>query len=360
MVNRYQPPPYNPGPRIPLNTDDEKRDFAGLMMPKTVVSLAIWIFMFGLGVAVAGLLLFIVYQGQVNALEGRIIDSQEELEKRLTEKFEKGQVDSVPQATASLNVSGTSAERLKSELVKNVSFSMLGIQGTSREGTPTTGTGFVVNSTDGGSWAITNFSLVSGSTPEANSVSVRLANSDLIGQVYETDPGADLALVTFNVPASRSLRFTSGELKEGDTVYAFGYSRNTPYAVALEAKLVDYGPNRITIDVDPGAQFNGGPVIDAAGRVVGIMSSKAPKPSGKASGKASASPVAGSRSVTPIQQVCNVVLRCPGGAKAQASPSASGSPRSRPKSTPSLEAVPLPPAPAPPTNAAPDIPLPPQ
>lgn len=350
MAYRYQPPPpYNPGPNPPDNS--EKRDFVGLMTPKSVVQLAIWILMFGLGVGVAGLLLFIAYQSQINSLEGRIIDSQRELEKRLDKKLgDIDELESVPQASAPLSVSASSG-RVRAEMIRNVGPSIVGIQGSDGGGQPTNGSGFVVNSTDGGSWVITNYSLVSGSRPDFNSVSVRMGGSSLIGQVYEVDPGSDLALITSNVPASRSLRFTRGELKEGDTVWAFGYARGKPYVAAVEGKLVDYSPARITIDVDPGVQFNGGPVIDSTGRVLGILSSAAIR----SSGRAQASPVAGnSRSVIPISQVCNVVLRCPQASKAEASPGPS--PRAaKPKPLPSPSPVPT----EVPANAVPDVPLPP-
>lgn len=316
------------------------------------MQLALWILMFGLGVGLAGLLLFVAYQSQMNSLEGRIIDSQKELEKRLTEKLgDRGPSESVPEAAAPLSISASS-DRAKAEMIRNIGPSIVGIQGSDGGGQPTNGTGFVVNSTDGGSWVITNYVLVSGSRPDLSSVSVKMGGSDLIGQVYEVDPGADLALITTNVPAPRSLRFSRGEVKEGDTVWAFGYQRGKPYVTALEARLVEFGPVRITIDVDPGVQFNGGPVIDATGRVLGILSSAAPR----SAGKTPATPLTGgSRTVIPIGQVCTVVLRCPGAPKASSSPDASARTAASPRPLPR----PSPVSPDVPTNAIPDVKLPP-
>lgn len=324
MANRY-PPPYQAPPTQPYGApESEDRDFLGIIMPKTVVSVAIWIFMFGLGAGVAGLLMFIVYQGQVNSLEGRIIESQEELEDALTDRLDQlEQRETVPAPAASLNVSGASSDRVRDELISNVAPAIVGIQGVDSGGRAINGSGFVVNSSsDQGAWVITNYALVAGAGPETSQVTVRLANSNLIAQVYEVDPGSDLALIVLNLPAPKSLRFTRGELEPGDTVWAFGYTSGRPYATAVEAKLVDFGPSRVTIDADPAVQFNGGPVVDSTGRVVGVLSSRA---SGSG-GAAPANPGSTTRSATPVKLACNVVLLCPGSPRPQVSPSPGSSP----------------------------------
>lgn len=328
----------------------------GLMMPKTVVSLAIWIFMFGLGVGVAGLLLFIAYQGQVNALEGRMIESQDRLAKKVNGRLDAlEQSGPAPAPSASLNVSGTASERLRNDLIRSSAPAIVGISGMDNAGKATSGSGFVVNTTDTDSWVITNYSLVAGAAPGSGTVSVRLANSEVFGQVYEVDPGADLALVVVNTAATRSLRFTRGELKPGDPVWVLGYSRSNPYATAVEAKLVDYGPARVSIDADPATAFNGGPVVDSTGRVVGVLSSKA----SKSQGKTPAGPVAGTRSATPIKLACNIVLRCPGSPRPGISPSASAGPPATPTPSPTVSPAPVtPPEPPPVTVPGAEPPLP--
>ena len=337
MANRYPPPyrdPYRQQPPPPAPGGEpfggDRRDFlAGMMMPKTVVQLSIWVLMFGLGAGLAGLLLFVVYQSQVNAMEGRIIESQTELETKLDERLEKlEQGESAPQASATLNVSAASgsSERTRSELIRTVAPGIVGIQGTDSAGKATNGTGFIVNTTDGGSWVLTNYQLVSGSRPDSNVVQVRLGPALIAAEVFEVDPGSDLALVTLNVSGKKTLRFTRGELKEGDTVWVFSTARGNPYATAREAHLVDYGPTRVVIDIDPGPQFNGGPVIDAQGRVVGVLTSKAPITTGKSAGPSDpAGPATASRGATPIKNACNLVLKCPG-TGSSAEPSATPTP----------------------------------
>lgn len=346
MANRYPPPyrdPYRPQapPPAPEPFGGDRKDFlAGMMMPKTVVQLSIWVLMFGLGAGLAGLLLFIVYQSQVNAMEGRLIESQTEVENKLDERLdelEKG--GSQPQASATLNVSAAAdaSEKTRSELIRNVAPGIVGIQGTDSAGKATNGTGFIVNTTAEGSWVLTNYQLVAGSREDSNAVIVKLGPSEIAAEVFEVDPGADLALVVLNVSGKKSLRFTRGELKEGDPVWLFRTAGGNPYATAVEAHLVDYGASRVVVDVDPAAQFNGGPVIDAQGRVVGVLSSKAPKTAEKNSGTTiPAAPATATRGATPIKYACNLVLQCPG-TRPKAEPSAS------PSSTPAAKSSPQPP-----------------
>jgi hypothetical protein len=320
----------------------------GVMMPKTVVSLAIWVFMFGLGAGLAGLLLFILYQTQINNLEGRIIDSQEELEDKLNNRIEELEKrPAAPQPDATLNVAAEAAERARNELVRSVAPAIVGIRGLDASGNGTNGTGFIVNTTGEGSWVVTNYQLVAGSRPETG-VNVKIGPSEVYAELYEVDAGADLALVIVNVSGRKALRFTRGDLKPGDTVWVIGTARGSPYAKAVEARLVDYSPARVVVDVDPGAEYNGGPVIDASGRVVGVLSGRPPRPAVlRTDPAASPSPVPVSREATPIRSACNVILRCPGSRPSPAATptAASGSPAPRsPRPSPSPEP---PPSPAP-------------
>ncbi|HEX2052095.1 MAG TPA: serine protease [Actinomycetota bacterium] len=344
MRSSSYPPQYGgyPNPVPPAKGPEEPTDFGNLLTPKSVVSLAIWVLMFGLGAGLSGLILFIIYQGQINDLRSELENSQQELRESLEERIQQA-----PKATESpsLNVSAAEQDPLK-ELVSQVAPAIVGITGRDSGGAPVSGTGFVVNSGDEGTWVVTSYRLVAG-VRNFNELSIRSRNSDLVGEVYETDPGRDLALVIYHVDAGRSLRFSRvEEPKEGDQVWAIGTLRSQPYATGIAAKLTRVGPSSLTLDASIPDAYVGGPLVDADGRVLGVLTSS------RVSG-ASASPAApgGEGTATTIEQVCLRVLRCPSRSRDTSTPGTGATPTPRPSGAaappPPPAAEPAPPPPPP-------------
>jgi S1-C subfamily serine protease len=332
----YPPPPQYGGYQRPEPDRDpfgpaDKNQMINLLTPRTVVQLAVWILMFGLGAGLAGLVLFAVYQGQVNNLREELLQSQEELQKSVERRLQQAPQSPAPQA--SLNVSGTAADPTN-ELVQSAAPAIVGVSARGSGNQTVSGTGFVVNSTDSGTWVVTSYSLVSG-VEENSQVSVKHKNSQLIAELYATDPARDLALVIYQVPAERSLRLSrTKELKEGDQVWALGSARGNPYATGVAAKITSVSPSALGLDAEIAEGFIGGPLLNEDGRVVGVLTSRG----------------GGSGSAVPIELVCQQILRCPSTARTSATPKPTGSP--------SPGARPAPPAPAPapaPAPPAPDV-----
>lgn len=345
MRSSSYPPQYS-GYKDPLGTPGgepgDPGNFGSLLTPKTVVQLSVWLVMFGLGAGLSGLILFVIYQGQINDLRGELLDSQEELRKSLEERIQEAPAT---QESPSLNVSGQpvdEADPMK-QLVDNAAPAIVGITGRDSSKAAVSGTGFVVNNTDNGAWVVTSYGLVAG-IDEFGQASVRYDNSDLIGEVYEVDPARDLALVIFPLGTDRSLRFSRAkELKEGDQVWAVGHSRTKPNAVGIAAKLTSVSPTLLGLDVNIPEGYAGGPLLDEDGRVLGILTSRGGTVS-------TATPGAqGSGTATTIEQVCLRILRCPSrvrgtGASPSPSPSASRAPGSSPAApAPAPEPPPPPP-----------------
>jgi len=335
MRSSSYPPAYGGPPNPPPGQGPgERKDFGELLTPKTVVSLAVWLMMFGLGAGLSGLILFVVYQGQVNSLRSELLESQEELRKSLEERIE-----TAPAATESpsMNVSEVDADPLR-ELVQNSAGAIVGITGRDSAGQHVVGSGFSVNTTDDSTWVLTSYKLVAG-IQAVTELSVRHKNSQLVGEVYETDPARDLALVIYRVTADRSLRFSRMEdPKEGDQVWAIGNVRDQPYAAGMAARLTTVSATSLGLDIDVPAAYIGGPLLDADGRVLGVLSSSG----------------SGGSTATPINLACQRVLRCPSSARTPG-----GTPTPGGASPPASGATP-PAAPAPPPETAPEEPLPPE
>src|SRR5215831_9861421 len=135
------------------------------------------------------------------------------------------------------------------------------------------GTGFAVGD---GSSVITNFHVVDGCK------SVRIANVG-DGQIKTIDPGKDIAIIQSARPIRQPLRFRTGDpLKPGEDIIVIGFplrgllstapTVTTGTVSSLAGLRDDRTRFQISAPVQPGN--SGGPVLDKAGNVVGMVVSK--------------------------------------------------------------------------------------
>src|SRR6516165_10279324 len=135
------------------------------------------------------------------------------------------------------------------------------------------GTGFAVGD---GSSVITNFHVVDGCK------SVRIANVG-DGRIKTIDPGNDIAIIQSARPIRQSLHFRTGDpLKPGEDIIDIGFplrgllSSAPTVTTGIVSSLAGLRDDRtrfqISAPVQPGN--SGGPVLDKAGNVVGMVVSK--------------------------------------------------------------------------------------
>ena len=135
------------------------------------------------------------------------------------------------------------------------------------------GTGFAVGD---GSSVITNFHVVDGCK------GVRIANVG-DGLIKTIDPGNDIAIIQSARPIRQALRFRTGEpLKPGEDIIVIGFplrgllSSAPTVTTGIVSSLAGLRDDRtrfqISAPVQPGN--SGGPVLDKAGNVVGMVVSK--------------------------------------------------------------------------------------
>lgn len=150
--------------------------------------------------------------------------------------------------------------------------------GGGQQGTAT-GSGFVI-SEDG--YVVTNDHVVDGATSVRVKVGDRPAKS---AKVIGTDPSTDLALLKLDTDGDdlAPLRFgDSDEVEVGDPTYAignpFGLSRTLTTGVVSALQRAIEAPDGFTISdvIQTDAALNpgnsGGPLLDTAGRVIGVNS----------------------------------------------------------------------------------------
>jgi S1-C subfamily serine protease len=143
-----------------------------------------------------------------------------------------------------------------------------------------TGSGFLID-TEG--HIVTNNHVVEGATK----VEVKLGSSDVSheAEVVGTDPATDVALLEIDVPADQQHPLSLGDsskVQVGDPVVAignpFGLDRTVTAGIVSALQRQIQAPNGFSIShviqtdaaINPGN--SGGPLIDAAGRVIGINS----------------------------------------------------------------------------------------
>ena len=141
------------------------------------------------------------------------------------------------------------------------------------------GSGFVI---DKAGHIVTNYHVVQG----ASKVQVSFSGQDqLAGTVVGSDPSTDVAVLKIRAQASALTPLELGNsdgLRVGDSVYAignpFGYTRTLTSGIVSALQRQIKAPNSLTIDnvIQTDASINhgnsGGPLLDAAGRVIGVTS----------------------------------------------------------------------------------------
>jgi S1-C subfamily serine protease len=147
------------------------------------------------------------------------------------------------------------------------------------QGSSSLGSGFVI---DKAGHIVTNFHVVRGATK----VYVSFSGQDqLAAIVVGVDPSTDIAVLTIQAHPSALTPLELGNsdaVRVGDTVYAignpFGYTRTLTSGIVSAVQRRITAPNTLPIDnaIQTDASINhgnsGGPLLDAAGRVIGVAS----------------------------------------------------------------------------------------
>jgi S1-C subfamily serine protease len=147
-------------------------------------------------------------------------------------------------------------------------------------GSTSLGSGFVI---DKAGHIVTNFHVVRGATKVLVSFS---GKDQLVSTVVGLDPSTDLAILKIETHASALTPLELGNsdaVRVGDTVYAIGnpfglYARTLTSGIVSAVQRRITAPNSLQIDnvIQTDASINhgnsGGPLLDAAGQVIGVTS----------------------------------------------------------------------------------------
>jgi S1-C subfamily serine protease len=276
---------------------DQRRDLLADMLPRTVVGLALWVLIFALGAGASGIVFFVAYERRVTELDGRIASVRTELEQKLSDAVTQlQQADRANQVTGTGTASGLG--EAANQLLSAVGPSIAVVQGQDATGARASGSGFVMSSTSGQSWVLTSYHLVAGSIAAAEAttttvfptttavapvgvtptVAVHLRGTNFSGMVYSWDATDDLALVVVGIGKVPAITFSNAVPAQGLVVWAVGAAGGPFGATAARGTLVSATATSFATDAAVGPAASGGPLLDAEGKVLGVLTVPTPTP----------------------------------------------------------------------------------
>ncbi|MBV9661991.1 MAG: trypsin-like peptidase domain-containing protein [Acidimicrobiales bacterium] len=281
------------------------------VLPRSVLGISMLVLAFAIGAGFSGVVLYSYYQYKQNQADTKI----NALVNGYKSQFAKAQADlNAAVAGAKTNISDQvkAAQQLQAgpaqlaTLVKQMAPSVFFVHTQDANGQPSVGAAFVVSSNGSDSLLITSYTTVAAATrsPGPN-VYVRQGNTDTQVTVRSWDPPYDLALLILpkgGLPALTAAP-TNPAPQPGDRLFAVSGLGSAGASLA-QGTVVDVSGNGLALDDAVSPAFQGGPVVNQAGQVVGVAS-RSYAPLGFPNDGIWYSPY--------VQAACNKVLTCPGG-----------------------------------------------
>ncbi|MDP1820948.1 MAG: serine protease [Acidimicrobiales bacterium] len=280
-------------------------------MPTSALGLALLLFAMSVASAFTGAVLYAYYEyrlGQtddkVEAFQANFGSAVEEAVERIDEERDVavGQVQSQLDDLERFSASGETLSGLLEEVSPSVFF----VSTLDDAGQPSVGAAFVVFSDGEQSFLLTSFKTVQAATTQpVPEIRVSKGDDRLSATLTSWDPPNDLALLAVDRPSIPALGWapTDPAIQIGDRVFvvsglgAAGGSISQGFVAGVSAEGIQH-------DSPVGAAFQGGPLLNSSGQVVGVAS-RAYSPLGFA-------PEAVFFGV-PVRTSCAKVLRCPDG-----------------------------------------------
>lgn len=279
------------------------------ILPKSILGLASLLFFMSISAAFSGAALFAYYRFELDETRQRVV----EVESSIADQVEAGQqiIDAdTEEATAEINALLDELEQFAAtgqtldELLATVGESVFVVNTLDENGQASVGTAFVLFSDSERSFLLTSFTTVRAATADPGpAVTVRGATGELGVQLTAWDPARDLALlVAEDAPNLPPIEVADpSAVATGDRAFAVTGLGSDGSSIA-QGTVIDVAANAITHDVPVGPQFQGGPMLDASGRLIAI-SSRAYAPLGF--------PPDSIFFGVPVREACAEVVQCP-------------------------------------------------
>ena len=256
----------------PLQGGRPPADWQGRLLPRSVLGISALLLAASLGAAFSGAILYAYYAFRLD----RGVEYASTFEERLrtavkTIDAEQEQAEAAVRAELEpLQRLGATGETL-GQLVDKVAPATFFVSTLDEAGAPSVGSGFVVFSDAEQSFLLTSYATVAAATRAPGpDVRVRKGADELVAEVVSWEEGRDLALLSIprggleRVPWAE--RTTTGE--RVFSVSGLGGAGGS----ASPGLVGDVSAAGIQHDTPVGVQFQGAPLVNASGEVVGVSS----------------------------------------------------------------------------------------
>ncbi len=250
------------------------------ILPRTAIGIATMLLFFGLGVGLAGAVLYAYYDWRLSENEQRVGELSESLERRLLEANEElnisadNSIQAIRREAAPLR-DLLEQERVVGNLTGRMDGSVWFVETLDENGAPSVGSAFVAASDDSQSLLITSFGAVAaGTTEPAPTITVRSGEESFAAELHTWDPEHDLALLILPRGGLDPLPWADDDALAhlvGERIWAVeGIGGN---GVSLSpGSVIDQSAVGIQHTAALNAAFRGGPVVNGRGEVVAIAS----------------------------------------------------------------------------------------
>ncbi len=280
-----------------------------VVVPKTVAGAVLALFAASLGAAFSGAVLFAFYQSQLQ-------DVRDDVE-RLTSGFDESLDEAIGEIEAERDDARSqiraeleplqelrASEETLQTLVEDTAESVWFVETRDPDGQPSVGSAFVVTADAQQSFLITSLHVVRASTASPSpQITLRKGDQETAATLWTWDEDRDLALLILERPNEPRLEWAPPEppLGIGERVFAVAGIGGAGASIT-QGFVADVSSSGVQHDAAVDGSFEGGPLINSSGEVVG-MATSAYAPLGFRSEDITYAPF--------IRAACERILACP-------------------------------------------------
>jgi S1-C subfamily serine protease len=283
-------------------------DSVARFVPRSVKGIVAVLVAFSMGASLSGAVLYTYYDNRKTVAEKRANTFVKTFQKRfdLAEKSIKAQTEN---AKSEIQKEIEPIKRIRAEgdtieaLVKKEAPSLFFVRSLDEAGNATVGTGFAVASDSDQTFVLTSYTTIRAATVRPGpAIEVHQRDQIVKATLWTWDEAKDIALLIVQRGGVPTLSFASkGSVKTGGRVFAMS-GLGALGGAATQGFVADVSNPGIQHDASIGQAFQGGPLVDSDGKVVGI-SSRTFAPLGYQSDGVWWAPA--------IRDACDKVLKCP-------------------------------------------------